>query len=251
MRCKYCEAQNDEDAVFCKKCGNSFYQEKPKKQKKIKKKVKKVNKKITKVKKEKQKKSFGQKLLIMLMIIILVLLLGLLGLIGYDYYKNQNIEVPNVVGLTYDEAVSKLNDHGLKVIKKEIETENVEDEGIILKQNKKEGTKVSKNTKIKLSMGILKQYSLPDLMGKDIDEVRKLLDQNNIKYKIVYEEDQDEDKGVVTSQIPDKGSKVTISDVVTIMIGKEKQEEPEKNSSSDDQEEKNNKENETQLDEEE
>ena len=235
MKCKYCNTINEDDAVFCKKCGHSLlYEEeinsnkkedknksKPRtKQKtKVKKKIKKVNKNVNKKNKADKKMSFGQKLLLIIMTLIIIILLGACALGGYYYYQEQNIKVPNVVGLTYTDAVIKLADSNLNAVKVEKEVDNIEEDGIVIKQNKKTNTKVAKNSKIKLTIGVLKKYTVPNFIGKTLDEAKNELTHNNIKYEIEYKESEKENN-IILDQTPTKRTKIDNNTVVTLIVSK-------------------------------
>ena len=69
----------------------------------------------------------------------------------YKYYqKNYNIEVPNLIGETYEGARYKLAKKDLRIEKKEKKVDSEDENGIVIKQSKNEGTRVKKNTKIKV-----------------------------------------------------------------------------------------------------
>lgn len=237
MKCKYCSTINDEDAMFCKKCGQTLNVEyednnkkKDNKQKiktktKVKKKVKKVKvkQKNNKNKKTDKKMSFGQKLLLLIMTLIIIILLGACALGGYYYYNQElNIEVPNVEGFSYKDAELKLVKSNLKAIKVEKEVDDISENDIVIKQNKKQGTKVSKNTKIKLTVGVLKKYTMPNLIGKTLDEAKNELNHNNIKYKVEYKESEKE-SNIILEQSPYRKTKIDYNEVVTLVVSKKQE----------------------------
>ena len=244
MKCKYCNSINDEDAVFCKKCGNSLLEEdikktkdksRPKKKVKVKKKVKKVKQRKVKNKNKSDKKmSFGNKLLFIIMLLIILILLSACLIGGYYYYNQQNIEVPNVVGLTYTDAELELAKADLKAVKVEKEVEDTNQEGIVIKQNKN-GKKVAKNSKIKLTIGIIKKYTLPNFIGKNIDQAKNELTHNNIKYKIEYMESEKE-SGIILEQSP-KLKKIDSSIVVTLYVSKKQEKDISKDNIKEEEEE--------------
>lgn len=238
MKCKYCSTINDEDAIFCKKCGQSLNDEdkdnkknnnkqKNKTKTKVKKKVKKVKvkQKNNKNKKSDKKMSFGQKLLLLIMTLIIIILLGACALGGYYYYNQElNIEVPNVEGLSYKDAELKLVKSNLSAIKVEKEVDDISENDIVIKQNKKQGAKVSKNTKIKLTVGVLKKYTMPNFIGKTLDEAKNELNHNNIKYKIEYKESEKE-SNIILEQSPYRKTKIDYNEIVTLIVSKTKEKE--------------------------
>ena len=157
MYCKNCGILNDEDAMFCKSCGIPLKEEQQKKEKKEKKskpktKVKKQVKKVTKVKYKKPKKqknkdkksSFFKNLLLFILIVLIIVMFGVIAVMGYYMWNENNIEVPDVTGTTYEQAVNTLLEKNLTAVQK---TEIVDDKtkvGIVLKQTPKAKTKVGK-----------------------------------------------------------------------------------------------------------
>ena len=105
-----------------------------KKKEKVKHKTKTKNK--TKVKKEKTKvpkykqssdkprSSVFTKILLLFFILLSIGLLVIASILGYNYYLENNIEVPNVTGYTYEEATAILDTASLSYEMKEQETTN-------------------------------------------------------------------------------------------------------------------------------
>lgn len=245
MYCKYCGRLNDKDAIFCKECGKPFEEqedqkinedkkEKTKRQHnktKTKTKNKTRNKTKNKTKKEKPRKNkyqksekgmtFGQKILMFLMFIMIIGLAGIIAFAGYKYYKMEQIKVPDLVNMTYQQAELTLAKKDLKVKKVEQETENQNEENIVLKQNKEPGKKVRKNTTIKVYVGkYVKKYKTEDYTGKNINEVMSILDSNNIKYEIKYKDTEEYQNYTVISQTPKEGKNLKADDVIILTVAK-------------------------------
>lgn len=265
MKCKNCNTKNDKDALFCKKCGESLVEEKEeekvkskdnkskkkenkpktKTQTKTKTKVKNNTKEIVKKEKEKETKvvkekenSTGKNFLIFFLTVIIIGLIAILACFGYKYYQdNYNISVPNFNGMTYEDAKDLAFERNLKVekVEKASKDENINK---VIKQSKKEKTKVKKNTTIKLTVGIKdNSYKVEKFIDMDKEEAIEKLNKLGIEYEIVYNEDYcDNDK--VLNQKPLPGTKIDkTDDDITLLVCKElKDDDKDAENTNDDEE---------------
>lgn len=236
MKCRNCDIINEEDAIYCKRCGALLEEkkeisEKKSKSKKQKTKVKKKTKtKIKKVKQrkdknQKQKNNIGKNILILFLVSIIIALIGISLVMGYHIYdEERNIEVPNLYQLSYEQAQLLLAKKNLKIEKKEKVVTEEEKNNIVLKQNKKEGRKVSKNTVIKVTVGKYQfSYIVENWVGKNIDEVKNELNHKNILYQIEEKEvEEEKNHNKVIEQSPKKGTKINHPVTITITVGKYK-----------------------------
>lgn len=252
MYCPKCGALNEEDAIFCKHCGfllkendltdedkksendkNDKDSKKDKKKNKTKHKNnnKTKHKNKTKVKKEKPSKSrnpksekgmtFGQKLLMFILFLLVFTLIGGLLIGGYYYYKSLQIEVPDLINMTYEEAAITLVQKDLKISKVEEVVDNPEQDGIVIDQNKKPGKKVRENTTVKVTVGVYeKTYTLEDFEGQDASIAISTLESNDVKYEITYTDTTDYENNVVISQSPKAGEIIKEDDKVTLEVAR-------------------------------
>ena len=234
--CPKCGIENDNDSFFCKRCGfpldeevENYNQKEDKKvkQKRGKTKTKSKNKTKTKVKykdrnndKQKGKMSFFQSFMMFFFILLSIAALGIAAYLGYYIYQNQNIVVPDVVGYSYNQAEKALRENKLQA---QIVEETVTDEdevGIVIKQNKKAGSKVMENTVIKLTVGVLDtKVTVPYVTGLTLDEALEKLNENNVKYEIVYKTSTEENNLVLDQSIR-SGKKIENTETVTITVSK-------------------------------
>ena len=238
--CPNCKTENDDDAKFCKNCGYYFLEgnnkqdnnkKENKKKDKVKHKTKTKNK--TKVKKEKvktpknkqyndkPKSSIFTKILLLFFILLSIGLLVIASILGYHYYEENNIEVPNVIGYSYEKATVILDTANLSYEMKEIETTNQDEVGIVIKQSKKAGSKTHENAVITLTVGVLDNHiTVPNVIDMSLEESTSNLNKNNISYRIEYEETTDEENNTVIKQSIKAGKKIENTEIITITVAR-------------------------------
>ena len=252
MYCRFCNTLNEEDAIFCKKCGHSLIEKyednqsknsnkksivKNKTITKVKTKIKKIkvkdkhnNKKSDNTKNDKviieRKMGFGTKILIFFLILLIIILLGVVGAMGYGLYLNYCIKVPNVINMTYTDATTTLLKNDLNIKKEEKIVTNINEAGIVISQSKDEGTKVLKDTTIKVVVGVIDDtYVMPNLKDKSLTTAKSILESNNIKYKIIYKTITTGKNNIVLKQNYSASKKIKNNDIVILTISKLVEEE--------------------------
>ena len=238
--CPNCKTENENDAKFCKNCSYYFLEEnnkqdnnkkERKKKDKVKHKTKTKNK--TKLKKEKvkapknkqyndkPKSSIFTKILLLFFIILSIGLLVIASILGYHYYEENNIEVPNVIGYSYEEATAILDTANLSYEMKEVQTTNQDEVGIVIKQSKKGGSKTHENAIITLTVGVLDNHvTVPNIIGLTLEEATSTLNKNNISYRIEYEKTTDEENNTVINQSIRTGKKIENTEIITITVAR-------------------------------
>ena len=133
----------------------------------------------------------------------------------------EKVEVPNLVGLTKDQAEAALASVGLKG--NATEEANDADEGTVFSQGTETGTEVEKGTSIsyKVSSGP-DTKSVPDLTGMTESQARSALDSAGFGVDVTYKEDDSTTEGTVISWNPSGKQKPgsTISVVIAKSSGK-------------------------------
>lgn len=241
--CPNCKTENSDDAKFCKNCGYYFIEEKKnnqdknKKENKKKDKVKHKNKtkNKTKVKKVKVKikspkykqsnnkprSSIFTKILLLFFILLSLGLLVIASILGYNYYLENNIEVPNVIGYSYEEATIILDTTSLSYEMKEEETTNQDEVGIVIKQSKKAGSKTHENAVITLTVGVLDNHvTVPNVVGMTLEEATNILNENDITYRIEYEETNSKEDNTVIKQSIKANKKIENTEILTITVAR-------------------------------
>ena len=231
--CPVCHTENEDDALYCKRCGEAFFEDdkksedkkkqKVKKQKKVKTKTKyKTKIKKEKVPRDKQKSNFYSKVLVFILLIIVIALAGVLGVFAYHYYQENNIPVPNVIGYSYEEAVTILNDAKLSYQQKTELTTDEEEVGNVIKQSKHAGSKTRENAVITLTVGVLDtRVKVPDVRGLTLEKATATLNQVGISYQVVYEE-SDKDANIVLKQSIRAGKVIDNTEGITLTVSMSK-----------------------------
>lgn len=236
--CPNCYTENEEDAIYCKKCASLLNEDKNsnkdkekkhvKKDKTVKKKIKtKYKTKIVKDKgsKEKPKSSFFSKFLVFILLIIVIALAGIASVFAYHYYQENNIEVPSVVGYSYEEATAILDEAKLSYQQKEELTTDESEVGVVIKQSKRAGSKTHENTVITLTVGVLdSRVEVPDVRGMMLEDAINTLNHAGISYQLVYKE-SNKDENVILKQSIRPGKEIDNSESVTLTVSVSKKED--------------------------
>lgn len=133
----------------------------------------------------------------------------------------EQVSVPNVVGMTYDEAKTELNDAGLGIHISGHEYSSTVPEGEIISSDPASGTKVDKNTTINVIVSNGEEDGeVPDLIGSTIEDAKTQLSAAGISYQIEYAYSSQYDEGIVMEQSPAGGSTATSGTIVTLTVSR-------------------------------
>ena len=160
-----------------------------------------------------------------LTVFILVVALFAIGLIGTLVYLRVSnpaeTVLPNLVGVSREEAEKTLKDKKLELGEVKEEYNGDYAQGYVISQdpayqsnyNVKEKTKVN----LVISLGI-EEATVPKVKGLKQDEAIKALEDAKLKYEIVEEESKKIEAGYVISQETDEDTKVNAGDTVVIHV---------------------------------
>lgn len=168
-------------------------------------------------KKEKNKTKKRKKWPVVLISTFLVL--AILGVLTVTLLPGllsaKEVKIPDVSGMSEDDAISELKLKGLEVSKKiEITDEEVE-KGNVIKTNPEIGTTVKEGSLITLYISTGKEiYELSDYVGRHYEDVIRLLEDENFKDIKKIEKNDDSEPGTIISQDPIGGTKVVPEDTV-------------------------------------
>lgn len=165
--------------------------------------------------------------------VIIIFVIAMYGTIAIlNGSRPEEVQMPNVSGnsdgsgrITKDEAIKILNEAGFKDIEIEEEYSDEVEEGYVISQDpefRADNFKINVTKKITLvvSKG-QKIVKLPDKMiGKDIKDVTKLLEDLELKYEIVEENSETTQADIVLDVDPSEGEEITAATVVQITVSK-------------------------------
>lgn len=172
-------------------------------------------------KKEKKKKNPGKKrswiigsiiaLALLLVLLFTVILSGVLGA--------KVVQVPDVSGEAYDDAVSALVDKGLKVGEK-IETPDEEfQEGEVIKTSPKAGREVKKGSVVDIYLSTGEEpFVMSDYRGRPYEDIIIMLEDEGFKNIKKEERNSDEEPGIIIDQDPAPDSEVVPSKTTITFI---------------------------------
>ncbi|CAN5710756.1 Stk1 family PASTA domain-containing Ser/Thr kinase [soil metagenome] len=128
-------------------------------------------------------------------------------------------EVPGVVGLTEDEAVSAIEGAGLtpEVVR---EPSDEVDEGIVIAQDPDEGTALDEGDTVQILVSEGPEFEMPDVSGEDADDAEAFLE-SELGLDVSQEatpEPCPQEPGTVCSQDPAPGETVEPGDSVTLFV---------------------------------
>lgn len=129
--------------------------------------------------------------------------------------------VPNLVGLTEQDAINLIESNKFKVGNKKEEYSDEYPEGIVIDQTPREGIQVPEGTQISyvVSLGPReKKINTPLLIGKDLEEAKKELENNNLKLGKVDFKSSEASKNTVIDQDPKPGAEVEEGSSVNLVV---------------------------------
>jgi serine/threonine-protein kinase len=174
-----------------------------------------AKKKKKKGKKNKKKK--GKKKWIILLVLFILLVSGIAALfIIPAIMQPQDVTVPDVSEMEYDEAVEELEMHNLMAEEELIFSEDIE-EGLVVRSEPRAGRTVKEESTITLFVSQGKEtVNFSDYVGRDISQVRRLLEDEGFEV-IAYEKFSDRPVGEIITQIqPNPDAEVVPSETRVI-----------------------------------
>ncbi|PKM81727.1 MAG: protein kinase [Firmicutes bacterium HGW-Firmicutes-14] len=156
-------------------------------------------------------------------LILIVVILGLLAGAGYYGITNllavPDVIVPNVTGITAEDAQAKLKDSGLQSGVNWVTHPEVE-RNYVIKQDPAASEKVKENTKVQLTVSLGPEYvTVPNVVRKEQAQAEIDLDNAGFEPKVTTEEYDDEvPAGAVIRQSPEGDTEAKEGSIVKLVV---------------------------------
>ncbi len=156
-----------------------------------------------------------------------VLLSIIIIMLAFNKFKTEVrevVEVPNIVGLNYEEALKIIYENDLELKKVEERYSDTEAKGVILEQNYIEGDTayVGDEVEVAVSRGTDK-IKVPNVEGMDIISGLKEFKKLPFEIKEVYVYDNLANKNTIVEQSPKGGDKAIVASEIVLFISKGKE----------------------------
>ena len=165
-----------------------------------------------------------KKAIIITAIVLGIILIPIIGFFGtkaiMDWGVPKDVELPNLVGKTLEEANAEIEGTDIKLEQTEEFNADVE-EGKIISQDPPyvEGYTVKENSTINIviSKGTEKAI-VENVKGKTYEEAAQILDNANLKVERVDQTSQTVEAGIVIDQDPEEDEEINAGDTVTLYV---------------------------------
>lgn len=136
----------------------------------------------------------------------------------------QQVEVPNVVGMSVDNAVSAIQGRDLK--ENVVEVDSTQPKGTVVRQDPGSGEKVDKGATVTIQVAKgVQQVSVPNVVGNDITKARSVLEDSGFTVTTVSGASNDP-QGTVIGQNPGANSQVPAGSTITLTVSDGPAQEP-------------------------
>ncbi len=138
--------------------------------------------------------------------------------LAFNKSGGKKVEVPNVVGLTKEEAQKVLSEKKLKLVVAQ-KVKNEKKEGTIIESYPKSGEKVAENSEVRVSISSGNVVVVPNLKGMELEAAKKAIQDLKLKVgNVKYEFNDNVAAGKVISQTPDIDAELKEGEEISLVI---------------------------------
>ncbi|GAA4657052.1 Stk1 family PASTA domain-containing Ser/Thr kinase [Streptomyces chumphonensis] len=134
------------------------------------------------------------------------------------------IEVPDVVGDSYEDARGELQEAGFEVTEEAVSSSS-EPEGTVIAQDPARGEKVQAGTQVTLSVVRTETRTVPPVTNKDVEQARQQLEGAGFVVEVTEKEDGSKSPNTVISQSPSGNEQAAKGSTVTLEVAKAPEQE--------------------------
>ncbi|WP_434307600.1 Stk1 family PASTA domain-containing Ser/Thr kinase [Clostridium botulinum] len=170
-------------------------------------------------KKRSNKGKTNKKLILGIAMAVLFLVVGSVSAyLAFNKAGGKKVEVPNVVGLTKEEAEKALSEKKLKLVVAQ-KVKNEKKEGTIIESYPKSGEKVAENSEVRVSISSGNVVVVPNLKGMELEAAKKAIQDLKLKVgNVKYEFNDNVAAGKVISQTPDIDAELKEGEEISLVI---------------------------------
>jgi len=129
------------------------------------------------------------------------------------------LRVPELVGLTSGQALSRISESGLKAEVRQKPTKKDSEVDVVLSQSPSKGTLTTPGNTVTIEVGaLLSRVTVPNVKGKTADDAESILTDKKLVVNKVEQPSDTVKKGYVIDQSPASGATVYEGDTVTIFV---------------------------------
>ncbi|CUP68285.1 Stk1 family PASTA domain-containing Ser/Thr kinase [Clostridium baratii] len=172
--------------------------------------------------KNNRKNKKGKGLFIGIGAAIIIVLLGVGAFFMVGGSGSKNVEVPNLIGMTMDEAEKAASAVDLRVVKVK-EVKNEAKTGTIVESNPTAGSSVKKGSIIEVTVSGGEKIFMADLVEDELSDAKSKLESLGLKnIKVRYDYSDEIPEGKVMSQDPNSGVEIEKDTKITLVVSKGK-----------------------------
>lgn len=170
-------------------------------------------------KKRSNKGKTNKKLILGIAMAVLFLVVGSVSAyLAFNKSGGKKVEVPNVVGLTKEEAEKVLREKKLKLVVAQ-KVKSDKKEGTIIESYPKSGEKVAENSEVRVSISSGNVVVVPNLKGMELEAAKKAIQDLKLKVgNVKYEFNDNVAAGKVISQTPDIDAELKEGEEISLVI---------------------------------
>ncbi|OPF51762.1 hypothetical protein BH721_09770 [Clostridium baratii] len=172
--------------------------------------------------KNNRKNKKGKGLFIGIGAAIIIVLLGVGAFFMFGGSGSKNVEVPNLIGMTMDEAEKAASAVDLRVVKVK-EVKNEAKTGTIVESNPTAGSSVKKGSIIEVTVSGGEKIFMADLVEDELSDAKSKLESLGLKnIKVRYDYSDEIPEGKIMSQDPNSGVEIEKDTKITLVVSKGK-----------------------------